>query len=128
MLWSEIVPQLRHDLCSPPRPDALIIHLGSNDLVRQKSIELLHTVTNDIETIQALLPNCTLMWSHLLPRLYWQGVSDIPGMERARKKVNRKASVSCVSLGGKQIKHVMICHKVSWLLLAGWSSPVRHRK
>ena len=88
MLWESLVPTVEHYLLFNPRPQVLIIHLGSNDLGTMKGKELIENIKLDILRLRIFLPGVHLVWSEILPRRYWHFANNQANMEQTRKRVN----------------------------------------
>ena len=101
MLWKSLVPTVENYLCSYPRPQVLIIQLGSNDLGIMKSKELIENIRLDILRLRILLPDIYLVWSEILPRRYWHFADNQADMDQTRKRVN----VAVKAIFTNQIDH-----------------------
>lgn len=57
------------------KPDVLVIHAGSNDLTTpgNKLLKLSHKIKCSLYPYNVLLPNILIIWSSMLPCLYWNG-------------------------------------------------------
>ena len=53
----------------------------------------------------------TIIWSDMLPRLYWQNAKNASNIDSARKDVNRKVKKYLKTQGGLVIRHPSITHK-----------------
>lgn len=113
MKWPELVPKIkqltRNQQCNAP--SIILIHLGSNDLVNTPCHTLYRTVSSDLRLIHELFPRTVIIWSDILPRLFWYGARSIPAIEKARARVNRKGrEVTLQVAGGRVIYHNEITH------------------
>ena len=81
-------------------PNTLVVHIGSNDIFVMTKKELCEAVDELLRGLRRLLPRCRLVWSHMLPRLYWYGEEHTRAGERVRKDVNRQAFKTCKSMRG----------------------------
>ena len=86
-------------------PSVLILHIGTNDLVcidefsmRQRILLLLNTCTRRF-------PQTCLVWSEILPRLFYFGANAQNALERKRKALNRWARKHCTKLGAHYLPH-----------------------
>ena len=123
MTWDQLEDRVQYKiqyrlLCMPP-PKFLFIHLGSNDLVSLKGKELIETVKLTILRFNALLPNTTIIWSELLPRLYWHGAHKPKNIEKNRKQVNNQISQFVVQHGGKYLRHINILPEFQYFRFDG---------
>ena len=109
MKWHDLDPCILHLLKSLPPPDVLVIHLGSNDMVSEElsSKILVQEIQCTFLRYRSLMPQTKLVWSHILPRLYWHGVplSRNKKIDKKRKKVNRKAAAIAAEVGGYSVSH-----------------------
>ena len=108
MTWDQLEGRLQCKLCCNPPPKFLMIHLGSNDLVPLKGKELIESVKLTILRFNALMPNTTIIWSELLPRLFWFGANKPKKIEKKRKQVNSLISQFVIQQGGKYLRHVNV--------------------
>ncbi|XP_044142811.1 uncharacterized protein LOC122932460 [Bufo gargarizans] len=102
--WYQIIPILKGELRSLPRPDVLIIHAGGNDLGRIRTLDLLDQMKCDLDHIKSLLPHVTLIFSEIIPRLIWKG-EQLGFMEKIRKRTNRSLEKYLPKLGGWSLRH-----------------------
>lgn len=104
MTWSQLLPQLHQLKVLWPNPDALIIHLGGNDL-NDSPTDLLAAVRRDLTSIRSIFPRCLLVWSHILPRRAWRHSTDSLEVELVRTTVNRRIHSVLSELGGVSLPH-----------------------
>ena len=88
MQWKELIPTFDEYLLTRPRPQILLIQLGSNDLAILKSKELIELIRLDVLRLQALFPELILIWSEILPRCYWHFADNQVLLENTRKRTN----------------------------------------
>ena len=100
MRWCELLPLIQHRLKGEARPDAIVVHLGENDLPTLDCLTLRSTIQRDLGVLRSLVPDCKLFWSHWLQRQVWRGSFCPQGTEKARKRVNAVASAKVLELGG----------------------------
>jgi hypothetical protein len=113
MKWHNLKENLEKYLQHLPPPSYLVIQLGSNDLTCGDSGSLRWHMKRDLEYISQLLPNTRLVWSCILPRLYWHGARSHVAINKTRKRVNREISNLVLSLGGRVIKQADISEQDS---------------
>lgn len=93
MHWDQLDSVVSEHLLHLPPPKFLLIHLGSNDLTTPAltGIELVHRIQCSLYRYNVLLPNTTLIFSSMLPRLYWHGAPLTAGgkINSKRLKVNK---------------------------------------
>jgi hypothetical protein len=104
MKWHNLDPFILHLLKSLPPPDILVIPYGSNDLASEEvtSKVLCQEIQCTFLRYQALLPHTKLVWSNILPKLFWYGVplARNKKIDKKRKKVNRRAATIIAEVGG----------------------------
>lgn len=93
MCWDEQDKAISEYLARYPPPNFLLIHLGSNDLTTPDltGIQLTHKKQCSLYRYNVLLSSTTLIFSSMLPRLYWHGVPPQAGrkINSKRLKVNK---------------------------------------
>ncbi|CAC5425160.1 unnamed protein product [Mytilus coruscus] len=99
MLWNELNATVSHAVANFSPPVMIIIQLGSNDLTKVKTIELIQNIERDILRLQLLLPNTRIVWSEMLMRRYWHGAKDGKAIERSRKRVNSAINSYVLEVG-----------------------------
>lgn len=109
MQWHQLDPEIMKLLKHYSPPKILIIHLGSNDLVTEglTSKKFVEEITCSLLRYNALLPNTKLVWSAILPRLYWHGAPLGSGhkIDKKRKKINKQTKKFISELRGGVIWH-----------------------
>jgi hypothetical protein len=58
-----------------------------------------------VTTLMQLLPNTTIVWSSILPRLRYRSSKNTKIMENCRTKINRSLIDYVIKYGGKAIKY-----------------------
>ena len=86
-------------------PKAILIHLGSNDLTSQKSVEIRHAMKADIISLFKTFTNTKIIVSALLPRLIWRSKIPIILLEKKRKAINKFVRRLVEHEGGIFIRH-----------------------
>ena len=95
-----LLDRVRGLLRSEPLPHTIVVHVGSNDIFAMSKKELCEAVELLLKRLRRMLPGCRLIWSQVLPRLFWYG-ERVPGAgEKVRKEVNRCAYATCKALSG----------------------------
>lgn len=109
MQWQQLDPLVMDLLRKYPAPRFMVIHLGSNDLVTPglTGKKLVEEIKCSFLRYNALIPQTTLVWSSILPRLYWHGVPGKLGgkINKKRVKVNKRILKFVLDLGGLVINH-----------------------
>lgn len=108
MRWKDFDPLFDNKLKSNPPPDYLVVHLGSNDLGILCGVELIHTVKCSLLRCKVLVPGLTIIWSDMLPRLYWHNAKSASKVDATRKAVNRAVKQFLRREGGLVIRHPTI--------------------
>ena len=80
-----------------PPPAMLIIHLGSNDLVRLDEYALRQRVSVMLQDCATWCPTMTIVWSDILPRVYFGAFLQL-AVERKRRTINRWARSQCTKI------------------------------
>lgn len=106
MRWKQVCPKVRSLLKVEDPPHYLLVHCGGNDIGQEdKCVVLRENIKKGLEKLQNLLPNTTLIWSQVLPRLQWRGEVDHLALERARVRLNSCIATYILELGGKYIRY-----------------------
>ena len=108
MKWDQFDSLFYSKLGANPTPDFLMVHLGSNDLGLLPGLELFHHIKCSFLRCKLLAPNMSIIWSDMLPRLYWHNAKSASSIEAMRKDVNRKVRNFLKTEGGLVIRHPTI--------------------
>lgn len=102
-----------------PHPRFLVIHTGGNDigkddnpLFRQQKF-----IKKVIVNLSSDSPSTCIVWSHILPRLYWRHAISNIAAETSRLRINSSVATFVLKLGGASIKYVDIKPNQSNLFL-----------
>lgn len=106
MSWFDLRPTLNRLYSSWPPPNAVVFHLGGNDLGHYKTLDLLCRIKVDLYQLHLILPNTVLIFSEIIPRLSWFLSPDLLFLEKIRKKNNRDMAKFMPSIGGMSFRHV----------------------
>lgn len=87
-------------------PDAIIFHLGGNDLTVWKGKALIERILGDLQFLKEHFPETLLVWSEIIPRICWRAPCDPRLIDRARRGVNREVGRAMRSGLG-----AVICHR-----------------
>ena len=90
---------------SEPDPLLIMIHVGTNDLVGVDEFCLRQRVLVLLESASARYPHSLIVWSGILPRVFYFGARSQASMENKRKAVNRWARKQCQKLGACYLHH-----------------------
>ena len=69
-IWSELTATVEKTIDSLPLPFLLVIQLGSNDLGKVSSYDLIQDIKRDILRLSLLLLKTHIVWSEILLRRY----------------------------------------------------------
>lgn len=86
-------------------PDVLLIHAGGNDLGSRSTREILRDVKLDFLRLWASYPGIILIWSDMVARATWRRARSVPGLNRARAKLNRAIGKFVARNGGLVVRH-----------------------
>ncbi|KAK7893657.1 hypothetical protein WMY93_022809 [Mugilogobius chulae] len=96
--WREMVPMLLWELRQRSVPAVLLICCGSNDLRKEKSVDMVATMKRD-------LPDLKILLSELTDRRLWRAAK--PGrIQRAKKCVNNVLKAFIVDMGGAALTYL----------------------
>lgn len=104
-LWRQLLPDLQFRARLDRPPDVLVIHSGGNDLGSRSTRDILRDVKLDCLRLLSSFPGVILVWSDIVARLTWRGARSVPGLNRARAKLNRSISRFVARIGGLVIRH-----------------------
>ena len=110
MKWEQFDTLFYSKLGSNPAPKYLIVQLGSNDLGILPGFELFNRIKCSFLRCKLLSPDTTIIWSDILPRLYWHNAKSAARVDSMRKVVNRKVKNFLKPEGGLVIRHPTITY------------------
>jgi len=100
------VLNLVHALLNWRRPPAfLVIYAGGNDIGNMRCGLLRYNIKLIVKQLMQLLPNTTIVWSSILPRLRYRSSKNTKAMENCRTRINRSLIDYVIKYGGKAIKY-----------------------
>ncbi len=70
-------------------PDVVILACGSNDLPSTKGSNIINYLKDSINELKYWPPNCTVMYSDILPRHKYKGAKSPKQIDLKRKYINR---------------------------------------
>ena len=74
------IPQLLSQMgCGSP--SVIVVHIGSNDLVAVDFFELRQGIALVIAHCREQFPAATLVWSNILPRMFYYSANSQPSLE-----------------------------------------------
>ncbi|KAK3087278.1 hypothetical protein FSP39_003974 [Pinctada imbricata] len=96
----DVLPKVRTLLRIEDPPAYLMIHCSGNDIAGKiNSITLRHEIEADPITLSRMLPNTTLVWSQILPRLKWRDEDDHRAVYKIRRRINSKIATFVMRMG-----------------------------
>lgn len=106
MCWEDLRFELGRLVNVWPQPDAVIIHLGGNDIGQVKTLDLIFSMQNTIKQIKLLFPNVVIIFSEIVQRLRWLESCYMRPFEKIRKQINRKVNKFLSYPMGFAFRHV----------------------
>ena len=85
MRWQDFDSTFEKKLKSNPPPNYLVVHLGSNDLGILPGAQLFYSIKCSFLRCKLLAPNMSIVWSDMLPRLYWHNAKSAASVDSMRK-------------------------------------------
>ena len=104
MKWEQFDSMLYSKLGANAAPNYLVMHFGSNDLGIVPGLELFNRIICSFLRCKLLLPDSTIIYSDILPRLYWHSAKSASKIDAMRKDVNRKVKNFLKAEGGGSYK------------------------
>ena len=98
------LPDLLHSMRAP-QPKIIMIHIGTNDLGCTDMFSIRQRIAYYIDLCRRSYPSATLVWSAILPRLFYYGAKDQGSMEHIRRSINRWARSRCRLFGASFLPH-----------------------
>ena len=86
-------------------PALIILHLGTNDLVSHDLFTLRQLITSALGICRQRFPQAIVVWSDILPRMFYFGATSQKAIENVRKAANRWAKAQCKKLGARVLQH-----------------------
>ena len=111
VLWNgrsgATITDIRNLMSRMPGPPPLVIvfHIGTNDLLSVDAFCIRHRILSLMEDTKALYPHAQIVWSDILPRLFYFGTTAQASMDRKRRSINKWAKSRSRKLGGHFIHH-----------------------
>ena len=73
-------------------PFVIFIHLGGNDLVNVKTLDIKHKIETEVAYLREAFPDTTLVWIDILSRSDWRGsLNGRKPIEKKRRQLNKLA-------------------------------------
>ena len=76
MAWPDTQVQIGY--VSNPPPNVIVVHWGGNDITYVKQGKLIGMIKKDIYYMASIFPSANIVWSDILPRLFWSDIDNTP--------------------------------------------------
>lgn len=86
-------------------PNYIVIHIGGNDLGHMKLGYLHYLLIKFLSWLADKMPQTTLIWSQILPRIKWRYSDNSDLMEKGRRRLNSSIGAHLTRLGGCYIRY-----------------------
>ena len=90
-------------LITSDRPQILLFHVGTNDLLNQSNQLIYQSIREVIQYCGRWLPHVTIIWSAIFPRPYYRGADNQRAIKKKRAQINRSARNLVWKAGGKYL-------------------------
>ncbi|XP_053560909.1 uncharacterized protein LOC128651976 isoform X2 [Bombina bombina] len=111
MRWGELVATIQQTRKRWGPPDALIIHLGGNDIGALPLKELEDSIKGVISWLKVAWPQVQVIWSNIISRIRWRNTNTQRAGYRSRRRVNQVAAKIVREIGGRVLEHPLIVAK-----------------
>ena len=98
------LPLLLNQMDGPP-PAMIIIHLGTNDLVSSDQFCIRQLIASTLQFCKGRYPAASIVWSDILPRVFYFGARSQVAMERQRRALNRWAKSQSAKVNARVLHH-----------------------
>ena len=88
-----------------PTPSVIIFHIGTNDLVDVDEFCMRQRITVSLQTYVSQFSTTKVVWSDILPRIFYFGAKSQAAVEKKRRAINRWAKSQCIRLGAHCLPH-----------------------
>ena len=105
MLWKELKAVLNNMLRGRACRDVLVIHLGDNDLVREKGLAMIKAMKVDLKEINRKWAGTFVIWSEWIARREARGAVKPAAIDKVRRKVNNEMRGFCRENNFGRIAH-----------------------
>ncbi|KAM8960634.1 LOW QUALITY PROTEIN: uncharacterized protein RCH25_036373 [Pelodytes ibericus] len=103
--WKDVFAELLHLLDFGRRPDLVLFHAGGNDLGLIPQRLLVKAMKQDIDRLRDRVPEVSVIWSEIVPRVKRRYARDPAAISRCRIKLNRLMSSFVRKIGGVVVRH-----------------------
>ena len=107
LTWPRLHPVINKMRRKAPDPVIMVIHCGGNSIGGKLNLKKLQTnMKGTLANLHRSMPNTLIVWSEIIPRLYWRNMISTIAAEKCRKRVNSSLSEFVFSeLNGAYIKY-----------------------
>ena len=92
--------RLNRYLSGRTAPNILVVHLGTNDIFHMSKRQIMKVLSETLTFLRQRLPQVMLVWSEILPRLFWYGEHKRGRGNKVRVDINRHAASLMKALPG----------------------------
>lgn len=108
MHWGQLLPVAREALAQGGRPDAIVLHLGGNDLAALGRRALLESMQSSLPILARLTRPAEIIFSEIIARRAWRGEEKPGAIEKSRQKLNIMMNKVCKAQGWGFVRHGFI--------------------
>ena len=83
----------------------IVFHIGTNDLLSVDAFCIRQCIFVLFEDTVTMYPQSQIIWSDILPRVFYFGTTAQASMDRKRRSINKWAKSRLYQLGGHVIHH-----------------------
>ena len=98
-----LAKRLRKKLRNRPYPTTILLHIGTNDIFENTTYVMRSVIQDNLRGIRNLLPNTRIIWSDILPRLYYHRERQPGAGSRVSKFLNGVAHREIRAMGNAHI-------------------------
>ena len=88
---SGLASKLKRLLRRKPYPTTIIVHIGTNDILSSTTCRMRFAIPENLMGIRQLLPNTRIIWSDIMPRLFYYGQNRSGAGRRVANFFNSQA-------------------------------------
>ena len=111
LILSRMKQAIRTMLKFEDQPHVIVIHIGGNDLGREKTKVLCDKLREFMSWLAKVMPTTVLVWSQILPRLQWRYSNNLKAMEKSRVRVNTSIASYLTKSSGCYIRYIKANHR-----------------
>ena len=119
--------RLNRYLSGRSAPNILVVHLGTNDIFQMSKRQIMQVLSETLTFLRQRLPQVMLVWSEILPHLFWYGEDKRGRGNKVRIDINRHAASLMKSLpGDNRVIYYPAFHNRPYRLFRYEGSPIRN--